>query len=178
MQGKAVCRALGPFTVCLAFKDNTTWWEKMHQQWTVGWPAQLQALAEQPPEDHFLIKDLDSQFSRCRGHCSLTAHLWDGKSISWAEPQIPISCTLVEAKINGKGSTEEALATCEVWPSQIYAFKARREQGSHRQNRGWGVGGSVGEKGKQSPDSVAEGKLEPGQFSFPSHSRPPIYNSL
>ena len=125
----------------------------MHQQRMVGWPAQLQALAEQSPEERFLIKDLNSGFSRCRGHCSLTACLWDGKSISWAEPQIPISCTLIEAKINGKGSIEEALATCEVWPSQIYAFKARREQGSHRQNWGWEVVGSVGEKGEQSPDS-------------------------
>lgn len=38
---------------------------------------------------------------------------------------MPISCTLIRAKINGKGNTEEAMVTCDVWPGQIYAFKAR-----------------------------------------------------
>lgn len=80
------------------------------------------------------------QFSQHRGNCSFTARLWDGKSISWAAPQIPISYTLIEAKTNGKRSTEEATATCEVWPSQSYVFKARWELGSHRQNRTWGGG--------------------------------------
>lgn len=43
---------------------------------------------------------------------------------------------------------------------------------------GGGKWWEVLEKRGNNHQTVAEGKLKPGQFSFPSHSKPPIYNSL
>lgn len=168
MQEEAVCNASSCFPAYQQFKDNAAWSKKICQQ--ESGPAQLQAVAGQPQEKLYLIWDLGSLLTK--GAHSFTARLWDGKSISWAEPQIPISCTLIGAKINGKGRTEEAWWHVRfAWAKSVLS---RQEQGRRATDKmGW-----EGEKRGYSLCAVAEGKPKSGQSSVLSYPRLLFNNRL
>lgn len=89
---------------------------------------------------------------------------------------------MIEAKINGKGNTEEATAICEVWPSQIYAFKAKQERGATDKSKEFvwldGSGGSIPRKGEIITRLSSRGETEARIVSVLSHPRILLYHSL
>ena len=82
---------------------------------------------------------------------------------------------MIEAKINRKGNTEEAMAIFEVWPSQIYAFKTRQERGATDKSKEFvwlvGSGRDIQRKGEIITRLSSRGETEARIVSVLSHPR-------
>ena len=89
---------------------------------------------------------------------------------------------MIEAKINRKGNTEEAMAIFEVWPSQIYAFKTRQERGAADKSKEFvwlvGSGRDIQRKGEIITRLSSRGETEARIVSVLSHPRILLYHSL
>lgn len=74
------------------------------------------------------------------------------------------------------------MVICEVWPSQIYAFKARQERGAADKSKEFvwlvGSGGDMQRKGEIITRLSSRGETEARTVSVLSHPRIPLYHSL